>query len=101
MNGDQHPTPFAPDCVARVESEIRRSLASLNLPSDKTEPILLAVSGGPDSLCMADAFITLQEELRVAPAIAHLNHGLRGDAAQADADFVRRFAEERHISFTL
>ena len=60
--------------------------------------MLLAVSGGPDSLCLADAVIATSAELGVTPIIAHLNHGLRGDAAHQDAVFVREFAGRHGVT---
>lgn len=62
-------------------------------------PLVLAVSGGPDSLCLADATLAQAEALGVAPAIAHLDHGLRGEAGRADAEFTRAFAEAHGAPF--
>ncbi|HUZ77944.1 MAG TPA: tRNA lysidine(34) synthetase TilS [Chloroflexota bacterium] len=45
----------------------------------------MAVSGGADSTCLLHALRGLGFRL----AVAHLNHGLRGDAADADAAFVQ------------
>jgi len=53
--------------------------------------LLVGVSGGPDSLCLADAL--LSADVRVT--LAHLNHGLRGDESDGDEAFVRAFAVER------
>ena len=61
-------------------------------------PVVLAVSGGPDSMCLADATIAQAGELGLTPTIAHLDHDLRGDAGHADADFVRAFAVSRCVS---
>jgi len=62
-------------------------------------PVVLAVSGGPDSLCMADAIVSLQSEIHVRPVLAHLNHGLRGQDAKDDVLFVQSFAETHHVGF--
>jgi tRNA(Ile)-lysidine synthase len=63
---------------------------------NKGRPVLIAVSGGPDSLCIAD-FMYLKGYPIV---IAHFDHQLRQDSA-ADAAFVRNFAYERGIQFKL
>ncbi len=55
-------------------------------------PVVLAVSGGPDSLCLADATLAQAGALGLTVAIAHLDHGLRGEAGHADAEFTRAFA---------
>ncbi|MGB5686666.1 MAG: ATP-binding protein, partial [Candidatus Electrothrix sp.] len=42
------------------------------------DAVLVAVSGGPDSVALAHIMLTLAVEYSLHPAIAHLNHGLRG-----------------------
>ena len=56
------------------------------------EGLLIAVSGGIDSLVLLDAAVTLSSEDRRRVAAAHLNHNLRGSASAADAELVRRTA---------
>ncbi|HEY3341197.1 MAG TPA: tRNA lysidine(34) synthetase TilS [Anaerolineae bacterium] len=91
-----HPTPND-SCIQTVYLALRQFFGHLNLAAPPPTPLLLAVSGGPDSLCMADAIITLHSELHIAPVIAHLNHQLRGEAARADADFVRAYAAQMQV----
>jgi len=96
-------TPNQPDSAndlssaEQVHTAVHRFFAKLSSPL-KPYPVVLAVSGGPDSLCMADAIVDLQSDIQVIPVIAHLNHGLRGKEAQADADFVRSFAVSHDIA---
>ena len=52
-------------------------------------PVLLAVSGGGDSMAMLWLFRALYPGPIVA---AHVNHGIRGEEADGDAAFVRRMA---------
>jgi tRNA(Ile)-lysidine synthase len=52
--------------------------------------VLVAVSGGADSVALLHALHRLGLKL----AVAHLHHGLRGAAADADAAFVRRLARK-------
>lgn len=59
--------------------------------------VLVAVSGGPDSLALLDILLQLSPELALRLAVAHLDHGLRPDSA-ADADFVAAFAAERGLT---
>lgn len=51
------------------------------------QPLLIGLSGGPDSLCLLD----LIEKERYEITIAHMNHRLRKDA-DIDADFVQKIA---------
>jgi len=52
-------------------------------------PILVGVSGGPDSLCLLDILCRLEYKVKVA----HFDHGLRPDSSQ-DAEKVRLRAEK-------
>lgn len=65
--------------------------------------LVLAVSGGPDSVALLH--ILKAEGTRTYPQlslhIAHLNHGLRGEAATADAKFVQTLAIELGVPATI
>jgi tRNA(Ile)-lysidine synthase len=56
------------------------------------ERVLLAVSGGADSMALLHAMSRVAPVARLALAVAHLDHGLRGDESAADAEFVRAAA---------
>jgi tRNA(Ile)-lysidine synthase len=57
--------------------------------------VILAVSGGADSLCLAHASVTQSlNHPTIHLIIAHLNHCIRGQAADEDAEFVQRFAAQ-------
>jgi len=57
--------------------------------------VLAAVSGGVDSISL----LHWLHSRGTAVAAAHLHHGLRGEAADGDEDFVRRFCALRGIPF--
>lgn len=54
---------------------------------ERGQTVLVAVSGGPDSLTLLDVLANLAAERDLRLAVAHLDHGLRPDSAD-DADFV-------------
>ena len=60
------------------------------------KPVLVGVSGGGDSLCLLD----LLNRSGYPSVVAHLNHGLRPEAA-ADAQFVERTAGDLGLPFIL
>ena len=62
------------------------------------DTVLAAVSGGPDSISMLDVLLELREEFEFGVVVAHLDHRFRGDESASDAEFVRRFAEERGLT---
>ena len=57
--------------------------------------LLLAVSGGVDSMCMADLFQSLEE--RVPFAVAHCNFHLRGEESDGDEALVADWAREHSV----
>ncbi|MFP4047553.1 MAG: tRNA lysidine(34) synthetase TilS [Bacteroidales bacterium] len=59
------------------------------------DKILLGVSGGVDSMVMLDLF--LKAEVKVG--IAHVNFQLRGNEADDEQDFVRKYAMNKDIAF--
>src|SRR4051794_28703904 len=54
--------------------------------------VLVATSGGPDSLALLHALHDLQSELEIELVVAHLNHRMRGEDALADERFLRETA---------
>lgn len=62
-------------------------------------PIVLAVSGGTDSLAMLHAFTQLQAKLGCELHVATLNHGLRTTAVE-DVRFVQGIAQQWGIPCT-
>ena len=64
--------------------------------------LLLAVSGGLDSICLAHYFIANREVLGIEwLGIAHVHHGLRVGTADRDAAFVEAFAKSHGAPFFL
>lgn len=62
-----------------------------------TDCVLLAVSGGLDSIVMADLFGRTGQRF----AVAHVNFGLRGAESAADAIFVQNCAKQYGVPFHL
>lgn len=62
--------------------------------------IVVGVSGGPDSVTLLDVLQRLAEPYRLSLHVAHLHHGLRGDAADADLHYVTELAKQRELPIT-
>ena len=64
--------------------------------------LLLAVSGGLDSICLAHFFVSHKADLGIEwLGIAHVHHGLREVTADRDAEFVQNFAVKNKVPFFL
>ena len=59
--------------------------------------VLVACSGGPDSLALLDILMELRQKFQLVLTVAHFDHGIRGAAAAEDASFVADFCRKRGI----
>jgi tRNA(Ile)-lysidine synthase len=63
--------------------------------------VLIAFSGGPDSLALLHLLKNLRERLGITLHAAHLDHGLRGEASAKDAVWVAELCRAWDIPCTL
>jgi tRNA(Ile)-lysidine synthase len=63
------------------------------------DSILLAVSGGPDSVAMLHLFLKVQSDLNLQLGVVHVHHGIRGEEADRDLEFVRSLAAQFNLPF--
>lgn len=61
------------------------------------ESVLIAVSGGADSMALLEMVARLAPLLKLQIGIAHLDHELRGEESRKDATFVNEQARERGL----
>ena len=73
--------------MRRLEPVLRRAFAG-PCPVRRGDRVLVAVSGGADSVALLVALDALAPELGFSLHAAHLNHGLRGPEADQDQAFV-------------
>ena len=66
------------------------------------EKVVLAVSGGPDSICMLDILNDIKNDLSIdlkfEIIVAHVNHMIR-EEAEDDERYVKKYCEEKQIEF--
>lgn len=67
---------------------------------DAGDTVVVAVSGGADSVALLDALVHLAAPLGVTLHVAHLDHGLRPDSAD-DAQFVADLAHRYGLPLTV
>ena len=59
--------------------------------------VLVAVSGGCDSVALSRGLVDAQATLNLTLVVAHLNHGWRGEESQQDAEWVRSLASSLNL----
>ena len=80
--------------LQRAEAEIQnRRLLS------RGQQILVAVSGGADSMALLHVLHSLARQNRWKISVAHFNHQLRGRASDADEKIVRTIAKKLSLPF--
>ena len=62
--------------------------------------VFLGLSGGPDSLCLLHVLLELKYELGFEMSAIHVNHGIRGQAANDDAMWVVDYCNKVGVSCT-
>jgi tRNA(Ile)-lysidine synthase len=60
---------------------------------EKRDRILLAVSGGPDSVALLHIMNSLKNELDFHIAVFHVEHGMRGQESREDQQFVKNLCK--------
>lgn len=62
----------------------------------KGDKVIVAVSGGPDSMALLNALINLKEKLGCSLYVAHVNHMIR-EVADSETEYVQEFCKSRGI----
>ena len=62
------------------------------------QSVVVAVSGGPDSVALLHCLHALRETWPITLTAAHLDHGFRGAESAADADYVRALCDRLEIA---
>jgi tRNA(Ile)-lysidine synthase len=66
---------------------------------DPGDLVVVAVSGGPDSVCILHLLHELRDSLKIDLVVAHYDHGLRPDEDEYETQFVHRLAESMNLRF--
>jgi len=67
----------------------------------RQQKLVVAVSGGADSVCLLHILVKLREKLGIRLHVAHLNHQLRGAESEADAQYVADLARQFDLPATI
>jgi tRNA(Ile)-lysidine synthase len=63
--------------------------------------LLVAVSGGPDSVALLSLLHSLVRSWRLTLTVVHCNYGLRGTESDGDESFVSALCRERQLSLVI
>lgn len=79
-----------------IREKILNTIKKYNLISPN-DTVLVAVSGGPDSMCLIDNLLALKNELKIKEiAVVHLNHMIRQEA-KAETEYVQEYCKKNEI----
>ncbi len=81
-----------------TEEKVLETISQFNM-IESGDRILAAVSGGADSVCMLHILNRLKNTMGFELFCVHLNHSLRGEAADNDERFVAELCKELGIKF--
>lgn len=76
---------------------VKNNIVENNLIKEN-DKIIVAVSGGPDSMCLLDSLFRLKDELKIHLVVAHVNHGIRKESDD-EKIYVENYCDKRNIPF--
>ena len=84
-----------------LEKDILTFIRSRELITARDGTIVVAVSGGPDSICLLHLLARLAGHLHITPVATYVNHGLRPNETDQEQQLVRDAAGKLHCSCEL
>jgi tRNA(Ile)-lysidine synthase len=86
------------DPVKLTINKVKKTVSRYGM-IDPGDLVLVAVSGGPDSVCLLDILHELKDEWGLKLVVAHYNHGLRQAEDESETQFVHRLAASMNLPF--
>lgn len=80
--------------MKEIERKFRDFIVKNKIVNKK---VLVALSGGRDSVALFDLFYKHKEEFDLKLIVVYINHNLRGADSRIESDFVENFAREKNI----
>ena len=78
-----------------LEDVVIQTILKYNM-IQKNDKVVVAVSGGPDSMALLNALINLKEKLDIQLFVAHVNHMIRS-SADSETEYVKQFCKDKNI----
>jgi tRNA(Ile)-lysidine synthase len=86
------------ELLMELVSKVRETIKKYSMLSGG-DSVLIGLSGGPDSVCLAVILDKLKEDFNLSLSAVYIDHGLRPDAAGREADFCREFCDNHRMDF--
>ena len=83
-----------------MNNKVLKTVEKYNMLS-KGDRVLIGVSGGADSIALLEFFVSVKEKYDLDICVAHIEHGIRGEDAVSDAEFVENYCKKLGVKFYL
>ncbi len=80
--------------------KVRNAIAEYSMPVNSCR-VVVALSGGADSMALVNVLYDLKDEYSFSLEACHINHGIRGESAERDENFVKSECEKLGITLHL
>lgn len=85
--------------IMKIEDKVKHFIEEHKL-IDKGMVVVLGVSGGADSVCMYKILKKLSKSMDFNLEVVHINHGIRGEEADRDMNFVEKMCAKDKVAFS-
>lgn len=82
--------------MENIKLKVKRAVARFSLFPENSR-VLVALSGGPDSVTLLHVLLSLKEEMNITVGAVHVNHMLRGEESERDEAFVRELCRDWNV----
>ena len=77
------------------EEKVFETIKKYNM-IEENDSIVVAVSGGPDSMSLLNVLIKLKQKMNITLVVAHVNHMIRA-VADSETEYVKKFCHDNGI----
>ena len=78
--------------------KVRKYMEQFNM-AEKGESVIVGVSGGADSVCLYKILLDLKNYFDIDIIAVHIHHGIRGEEADRDMNFVENMCKNDGVKF--
>jgi tRNA(Ile)-lysidine synthase len=79
-----------------LEEDVFKTIQKYNMIQEN-DLIVVAVSGGPDSMTLLNVLLKLKNKLKFEIVVAHVNHMIRA-VADSETEYVKKFCDKNNIN---